>query len=574
MPFIGNWQTAVFYPFSILFDILPFSLGLPVFQGLQIFIAGLFAYLFFRRSGLVRHNAGVGMAVFSFSGYMFMHLEFLSHLSATVWLFELLLLSGCWWALSLALGMCLLGGHPVSFLCTAILIVFVLGGGLTPIRNKVFGLALALSISLFIAVLQLIPVMEFAQNSSRVLKGIFSPDALANSLSLRAIATLISPYFQDHASHRVFGEAFAWSSTVTIGAIACILVAIGVFGGLIPASTESRRKSLAIIAIMFCATGIVLALGNATPIYPWLNNYVPGMNLLRYPTQYFIIASAGFAMLSAIGAEKLRSGGVVTALVIGELSLSFWLFQPTASGSYFHNKTSATAFLQVQTGDSRFILSPATQSEHFMNYDRDYDTSWQQGRSYLLCLTCMPYQLHNAYGFGEPLVFAPTEALIEKAYKAQNPQAAIPLYRDVGANYLLCRQRLPNEKGYSLLNEKTPFIYEIDGESKIESFEPVDNARLTIRRETFTSLSYEFTAIAPSFVTVRVCALPGWQLYVNGRQRPLEIMGNGFMRFPVFPGVTNAFLRYNPASFVIGLWFSIFTVLFLAGKAFLHIKRI
>ena len=70
MPFLANWQSAVFYPFSLFFYFFHFPAALKLFHFTHIFLAGLFAYLFGRKQGLSAPSAAAIMLVFAFNGYI------------------------------------------------------------------------------------------------------------------------------------------------------------------------------------------------------------------------------------------------------------------------------------------------------------------------------------------------------------------------------------------------------------------------------------------------------------------------------------------------------------------------
>jgi hypothetical protein len=90
LPLMANWQSSVFYPFTLLFYIFSFAWGLKLFHLCVLSLGGIFAYLFGRRSGYSRWTAcGMGI-LFALNGYMVTRLEFLSLIGTIVWVFPVL----------------------------------------------------------------------------------------------------------------------------------------------------------------------------------------------------------------------------------------------------------------------------------------------------------------------------------------------------------------------------------------------------------------------------------------------------------------------------------------------------
>jgi hypothetical protein len=119
-PFVGNAQSAVFSPFSLLGYLLPLYSSHVVMAIFRLSVAGVFTFLFGREVGLSKPGALLAMVVFTFSGPMIVWLGYpLS--PVIVWLPAMLLTikralarkSGLYLiACSLTIGAQFLGGHP------------------------------------------------------------------------------------------------------------------------------------------------------------------------------------------------------------------------------------------------------------------------------------------------------------------------------------------------------------------------------------------------------------------------------------------------------------------------------
>jgi Bacterial membrane protein YfhO len=186
-PFVANYQSAVFSPFSFPFYLLSFRAALVVVAFLRLFGLGLFTYLFLRRVGLVHMGALVGAVAFMFSGYSVLWLNWtftgvLLALPAGLYFIELacqttesqvtrrgFALIG--FALALAVG--LVAGHPETFFFSAwvlgayLLIRLARIGGALPWRaRRVLEFGLAAGVSVGLSAGQLLPFMEYLQHST------------------------------------------------------------------------------------------------------------------------------------------------------------------------------------------------------------------------------------------------------------------------------------------------------------------------------------------------------------------------------------------------------------------------
>ncbi|HEX8931606.1 MAG TPA: YfhO family protein, partial [Patescibacteria group bacterium] len=90
-PLAGTLQGAVFYPFNIIFFILPFDLGWSLLIILQPFLAGLFLYFYLRNLKLHPLASLLGSITFSFCGFSIAWLEWGVILQVVLWVPLLLL---------------------------------------------------------------------------------------------------------------------------------------------------------------------------------------------------------------------------------------------------------------------------------------------------------------------------------------------------------------------------------------------------------------------------------------------------------------------------------------------------
>lgn len=85
-PLLANFQSAAFYPFNLLFFILPFSVSWSFLILLQPLLAGIFLYLYLDNFKLKKEASLLGAIAFSFSGFSIAWLEWGTVFNTTLWL--------------------------------------------------------------------------------------------------------------------------------------------------------------------------------------------------------------------------------------------------------------------------------------------------------------------------------------------------------------------------------------------------------------------------------------------------------------------------------------------------------
>lgn len=86
-PQLANFQTGIFYPFNILYFVLPFNFVWTVLIMLQPILAGIFMYLFLSRGlNLLKFAAFLGGIAFAFSSFMTVWIEYGNIGSTFLWL--------------------------------------------------------------------------------------------------------------------------------------------------------------------------------------------------------------------------------------------------------------------------------------------------------------------------------------------------------------------------------------------------------------------------------------------------------------------------------------------------------
>ncbi|MGA2091376.1 MAG: hypothetical protein ABSH12_07975, partial [Endomicrobiales bacterium] len=328
MPFLANWQTAVFYPLSLPFYFFSFVTALKLFQTAHLLVAGIFAYLWSRSIGLHRWSSAGVMAVWVFNGYLITRLEFLSHCGVDVWLFAAMLFSCNPVILAMTLSIAFFAGHYLIVVVAAVVFMYRLSQRSRAQRDSMTFWLLSGSVFAGIIACQMVPTVELMMHTERVKEGLTAAVAMTNEISVSDILHVINPLLSVSSVPALAGEKFSWVTSFHVGicAFLCIMLAC----------MRPLKWRLMVFSVALFVTGIVLALGDHTGVYPWLYRTVPFLSSIRYPAQFLIVTVLAGAIMTGIGLQRLRAAKYIVSIMALELILTAWGFQITVGQSFFH----------------------------------------------------------------------------------------------------------------------------------------------------------------------------------------------------------------------------------------------
>jgi hypothetical protein len=203
----------------------------------------------------------------------------------------------------------MLSGEPVTMVGTlALLVGYIVVGEEheTTRRARIGGVARvigAIAVATAIAAIQMVPMAQAAAVSQR---GLMRTD---NQWSVHPLWLVES--FLPH----LFGDTFRQYNTelpfitplnsgrdpffysLYMGTVALLLSVLGTFAG-------PRRWRFFWLAV--AVSGIVLAFGSYSPLYPMLQTIVPLFRSFRYPAKFLVFTSFGVAALAASAAYALE----------------------------------------------------------------------------------------------------------------------------------------------------------------------------------------------------------------------------------------------------------------------------
>lgn len=349
-PLLANYQSALLYPpnwFLFILDWLGGVSWLAWGQGLLVVLhwclAGAGMICLLNWLGVGKLGQAVGGVSFGLSSYMVGRASFLSINAAVAWLPWIILCSSILAKeisrqskptrrsivfLVILLTMQLLSGHAQTTWYTIVL-VFVWGGflGYLFTRQKdsslqqsniavVVGkswlwIVVALIVAVMISAPQLFPTFEYLIQSQRS-TAVDSELAMTYSFWPWRFITLLAPgMYGNPATGDYWGYGNYWEDALYIGLFPVIL-ALWMLIGAWKKTQEAqdpkgnREKPLLIFLGGLIIISMVLALGDRTPVFPWMYKNIPTFDMFQAPTRISILAIFALTILGGIGIERVR----------------------------------------------------------------------------------------------------------------------------------------------------------------------------------------------------------------------------------------------------------------------------
>ena len=363
VPFLAAGQHSAYYPFNVIFLLLPLPVAYGWYTVSQLWLAGIFMYLFARVLGLCRSSAAIAGLIYQGSGFMLVSASvFPMIVGSAAWLPLLLAAvemvvrtsterrgSGKtlpWVVLgAVALGLQVLAGHvEITYYTLLVMAAYAgwrlllclyrnkagtdsrLHSTLSLVRPAVWLLSLVL-LGLMLGAIQLIPLYELVQTNFRE-GAVTLAEVRSWAFPPRRALTLLLPNFFGNPAHYEYLDLFtggrvpfttnsegvpnpwgAGSSVwglknyveggIYLGILPLLLAALGL-GSLFRASR--RRASILFFAMLAL---LALAFIFGIPIYAVLYYGLPGVNQLHSPFRWVFPFSLAVAALAGYGVDFL-----------------------------------------------------------------------------------------------------------------------------------------------------------------------------------------------------------------------------------------------------------------------------
>jgi hypothetical protein len=361
-PLIANYQVALFYPPYWIYLLLYAVGGVATMAWGQILVAlfhlilaGFGIVALMRKLGYGNLAQAVSGIAFSLSGYLVARAWFASINAAVAWLPWVLFFTldiartkrfekKKVIALGLIVGLQMLSGHAQSTWYTLLLAGLwasywawsvkakdpLSQSGTTNVnlaqrypgiarllRTWAF-MAASLVLGVLLSVVQLAPTAEYLLQSQRA-SAVGYEFAMTYSFWPWRILSLFAPdLFGNPSMGDYWGYANYWEDAVYVGllpllmAVGIVLRSIGknqkteIKGINHRGETPLQQRKLVWFLVVILFISLLLALGQNTPVYPWLYEHVPTFDMFQAPTRISIWMVFGLVILAGIGVEQWR----------------------------------------------------------------------------------------------------------------------------------------------------------------------------------------------------------------------------------------------------------------------------
>ncbi len=392
-PFLAQWNTMPLYPPALIYLIFPLNWSLSFFCLLHLWFGGLGMYFLARRWARNDFASAFAGTVFAFNGLSLNLLMWPSHTATFAWMpWVLLAVESAWgggprriFLAAMAGAMQMLAGGPEIIFFTWLLLLIlwmqqlvggtsrcdvpaskaggtndasrcaaerVADGAARRPYQELWAFPLIVFLVIALAAAQLFPFLDLAGHSER--HGNFAD--LRWSMPLSGWANYLVPMF--HGNTRIMGVFYQygqlWTSSYYLG--------IGALCLALMAAIEPREKRVRfLMAVTFVA--FVFALGEHTPVYPALRNFLPALSLVTYPVKYVLLITFSVPLLAAFALARLdrqlpgfqRKIVIITALLLALIGgIICWAVRFSMAGDDLHaiviNGLSRAGILVVACG--------------------------------------------------------------------------------------------------------------------------------------------------------------------------------------------------------------------------------
>jgi hypothetical protein len=573
MPMAASMQGGLFYPLSILFDVFGFATATAAFEALHLFLAGFLAALWLR-SLRASWGAAVGAGIsFAFGGLLVVRLSLLNHMAVLAWAPALLLFFRRPAALGAALALMFLAGYP-TFIPGLALAAWGVALSLSASRSPQSGSwtrawAAAALLALALAGAQLLPALELVVHSRRS-AGVDPAEALKWSFAWSDFRNWVFPRLVRAGSV----QTVDWWKCVYLGFVAAATAAWG--AGRLP---RHRATGLCVLIAVAC----VLLLGGSNPFSRALWSAAGPLRFVRYPGNLAYLAALPLTALVGAGLSRTRRAPLIALAIAVELTAYGWSATPVAPRGLFVEPGPLVRFLQARLGGTRYLLSP---------FDLGRGNDVLDWKTRLYGLTNAPFRLRSVANFGEPLAPAANFALMDFVVGLPNAASAAPWLPWLGASSLLTRDPpaatpllIPEGRALWFVSRAAREVstaYWLSPENgaalsaELPAAAPEPGKPLMVERPREDRLS--LAGEGEGWVFLSEPRYPGWsaELETDAGRAPVESIAalGAFQKFQVPAGRWVLRLRYEPASWRLGVLLSLGALLAVGGYWYYRLSRL
>jgi len=312
VPFVGGWQSALFYPPNLLFLAMPPGVAARWSVWLHWQLAALFAYGLARTLGAARPGAWIAGLMFTLGAPNALRV-YAGHWGATCaipWLplillaFERILIgpNRVGWTLAgaLAVAMQFLAGAPqyaafsavAAGLCAAARLLTAPRQSLRPAFFACAALVAMYALGCGLAAVQIVPGLAAASRGARAARVCLAWNNLF-SWPPEGMLSLVIPRFFGGADSVYWGRYNLWEMCAYAGAAAVVLALAGLRSG-------RQALSLGLASLALAA----LAMGEHTGLFEALAGFGGPFASLRGPAKFLMPLTLCLAMLTGLGVTR------------------------------------------------------------------------------------------------------------------------------------------------------------------------------------------------------------------------------------------------------------------------------
>ena len=366
-PFLGGFESAVFYPPNLLFLCLPLARALNFSILLHLVILGWGTERWATGRGLNPWAASLaGFLVMPFTGAVFPHIYagHLSNLCTMAWAPWVFLGLETWiwrgnrrglFLASAAICLQILAGHVQYLFYTAVAVGIqsLVLTALEPAarRRAIPAVAGCYLTAIALGAAQLLPGLAATSEGIRQQKLDYN-FAAAFGFPPENFLTLIAPgFFGNLGTPLYWGRWHLWEMSLFIGAVGPLIIVIAL------CDTGPKRRAV-ILDLLIAGLLLLLALGVGTPVFDPLYRFVPGFDRFRGWSKFIFPATLFLVLGIATGVDVLLREkiprtiawvGLLAGLISGGLGLVL-LFNPSGIIGFFNFvQMSGESFLLIQT---------------------------------------------------------------------------------------------------------------------------------------------------------------------------------------------------------------------------------
>ncbi len=333
-PHLAAIQSGTFYPFNLLFLLLPFNLGWTIYIISQPVLAGIFTYFFLRELRLSFKSSILGGLAFSFSSFLVVWMQYGNIIHAVLWL-PLILWLGIKnlkkpslvksVLISLFLAFSVLAGHfQVSIYLYGFSFIFLVFMTAKFYRERFFMNMLTLAgiyiFSLLISSVQLIPSIEIFLNSSRT---DYTYERLVEFLipTYHSISMLFPDFFGNPVS-RNYWPAGTYIERATYFGIVPLFFALY--------AIISRKSSVVWFFVLSILAVFIIAFDSFITRFIY-SIYIPPIIATSVPTRIVFVLIFSGSVLAAFGYNEIEKAKkfkhlLLTIIVFSAIVISTWFF--------------------------------------------------------------------------------------------------------------------------------------------------------------------------------------------------------------------------------------------------------